>query len=152
MRHRDPLILLAILAAIGLAAGGVVAMNTRGFRNNNPGNLRGPTPWQGRIGTDPEGFAIFETMELGVRALRVDLTAKLNRGLDTVRKIMNVYAPASDNNPTATYIRKVSEWMNVNADERLTTADLPGLVDSIIRFEQGGPLQAAVIKAGLALA
>lgn len=127
-------------------------MNTRGFRNKNPGNLRGPTPWLGRVGTDPQGFAIFETMEYGVRALRVDLTAKLNRGLDTVQKIITVFAPPSDNNPTAAYIRKVSEWMNVNQTQRLTTADLPGLVDGIIRFEQGGPLQAAVIRAGLMLA
>lgn len=149
---KDALILLAVLAVIAVTAGGVAVMNARGMRNNNPGNLRGPTPWNGRVGTDPEDFAIFSTMELGVRALRVDLTAKLNRGLDTVRKIIMVYAPPSDNNPTAAYIRKVAEWMNVNPDQRLTPADLPGLVDGIIRFEQGGPLQAAVIKAGLALA
>lgn len=126
-------------------------MNTRGIRNKNPGNLRGNIPWRGRIGSDPDGFAIFETMELGVRALRVDLTAKLARGLNTVRKIVTVFAPPNEN-PTDNYIAKVSEWMGVTPDQPLTAADLPGLVNGIIRFEQGGPLQAAVIKAGLALA
>lgn len=149
---RETVIVIGILLVAALAGGGVVAMNTRGFRNKNPGNLRGPTPWQGRVGTDPQGFAIFSTMEYGVRALRVDLTAKLNRGLDTVRKIVTVFAPPSDNNPTETYITKVSEWMGVHPDQPLGPGNLPGLVDGIIRFEQGGPLQAAVIKAGLALA
>ena len=148
---RTTLLMLGIAVAILVTLGGV-AVQTRGLRNNNPGNLRGPTPWQGRVGTDPEGFAIFSSMEYGVRALRVDLTAKLNRGLDTVQKIITVYAPPHEN-PTATYIRKVAEWMGVNATQtRLTPAHLPAMVDAIIRFEQGGPLQAAVIKAGLMLA
>jgi hypothetical protein len=149
--NRNAWLLIVGILALAALGGGAVLMNTRGFRNNNPGNLRGAIPWKGRIGLDPDGFAIFETMELGVRALRVDLTAKMNRGLNTVRKILMVYAPPHEN-PTASYIRKVSEWMGVNADQPLTVTHLPGLVSGIIRFEQGGPLQAAVINAGLMLA
>ena len=146
------IVLLAILAALALAGtGGAILMNTRGFRNKNPGNLKGNVAWLGRVGTDPQGFAIFESMEMGVRAIRVDLTAKLNRGVDTVRKIISVYAPSIEN-PTENYIRKVSEWSGVSPDQKLTAANLPAIVDSIIRFENGGALQAAVIKAGLALA
>ena len=132
-------------AAVALASGGF----TRGFRNNNPGNLKAGTPWKGVIAVDPKGFAIFDTMENGVRALGKDLSAKMARGVDTVRKILYIYAPPSDNNPTASYVDRVADWMQVDPDQPLSLAHLPNLVAGIIRFENGKPLAANVIAAGL---
>lgn len=123
-------------------------MHTRGFRNNNPGNLKAGTPWKGAIGMDSKGFAIFDTMENGVRALGKDLTAKINRGLDTIRKILYVYAPPSEN-PTANYVAKVSEWAGVHPDEPLEARHLPDVMDAIIRFEQGKRLDRRTINAGI---
>lgn len=46
----------------------------RNYRNNNPGNLKASSGyWQGQTGTDPEGFAIFDTWNNGWRALELDL-------------------------------------------------------------------------------
>jgi hypothetical protein len=124
-------------------------MHTRGFRNNNPGNLKAGTPWVGVVGVDPKGFAIFDTMENGVRALGKDLTAKMGRGLDTIREILYVYAPPSDNNPTASYVSKVAEWVGIGPDEALIPSDLPRLIDAIIRFENGKRLDSRTITAGV---
>jgi hypothetical protein len=125
-------------------------MHTRGFRNNNPGNLKFGTPWKGVTGQDAKGFAVFDTMENGVRALGKDLTAKMNRGVNTVREILYIYAPPSDNNPTPTYVAKVAEWMGVSPDDVLyPERDLPGLIDGIIRFENGKRLDARTINAGI---
>ena len=147
---KENLILFGILALIiaGLG-GGVALMHTRGFRNNNPGNLKAGPAWRGVVGVDRAGFAIFDTMENGVRALGKDLTAKMGRGLDTVREIINVYAPPSEN-PTSSYVAKVSEWLGVSPDAPLTSRDLPDLISAIIRFENGKTLDARVINAGVA--
>jgi hypothetical protein len=145
---REAYILLVVLAAIGITAGGVAIMHTRGFRNNNPGNLKYGTPWKGVVGIDPKGFAIFDTMENGVRALGKDLTAKMGRGLDTVREIISVYAPPSEN-PTGTYIDKVAAWVGVSPDMQLNAGDLPALIAAVIRFENGKTLDSRTIDAGI---
>jgi hypothetical protein len=42
---------------------------SRSFRNNNPGNLRGPLAFaHGAIGTDADGFAIFPDIQTGQAA------------------------------------------------------------------------------------
>lgn len=138
---------LAILAAAVLG-GGIMYANTRGFRNNNPGNLKYGTPWKGVIGQDPEGYAIFDTMVNGVRALGKDLQAKINRGLNTIDSIMRVYAPASEN-PTENYIAKVEDWTGIGRFERLSVADLPIVMPAIIRFENGHAIDEPTLQAGI---
>lgn len=143
--HKTYLLLGALLA---LGAGGVFYMHTRGFRNNNPGNLKAGTPWKGAVGVDRAGFAIFDTMANGVRALGMDLTAKMNRGLNTISEILDVYAPASEN-PTATYKAKLAEWVGVGIHDPLNGHHLPNLIDGIIRFENGKRLDQNTIYAGI---
>lgn len=126
-------------------------MHSRGFRNNNPGNLKAGIPWLGVTGVDPKGFAIFETMEYGVRALAKDLQAKMARGLDTIREILYVYAPPSEN-PTENYVARVSEWMGVSPDAKLSQVDLLSLTDAIIRFENGRRIPFDVLARGVSMA
>jgi hypothetical protein len=126
------------LLILGLMAGaGVYVYETRGFRNNNPGNLRYGVRWLGVIGQDADGYAIFDTLENGIRAMGVDLLTKIARGLNTPAAIIQVYAPPSDNNPTDTYITKVAEWSGLDPNQTLTRADMPTLAEAMIRFENG---------------
>ena len=76
-------------------------MSTLAEYNNNPGNLRPPkdVKYDGQIGVDDKGFAIFENAEYGRRALLNDINIKLKRGLNTPDKFLDVYAPRGNENP-----------------------------------------------------
>lgn len=84
---------------------------TRGYRNNNPCNIRISTDkFQGEV--QPSGdkeFKQFETMAYGYRAsFRILKTYINNYKCDTIRKIISRWAPKSENH-TENYIRVVSE-------------------------------------------
>ena len=84
----------------------------RGFRNNNPGNIRiSDMPWRGKTprqdNTDG-AFEQFTSMAYGVRAMTILLRTYIKRKkLDTIEKIIPVYAPATEND-VETYIQVVS--------------------------------------------
>jgi len=77
-------------------------MTNRADVNNNPGNLRPPGGkedyYQGQIGIDDRGFAIFRSKEFGQRALLGDINAKISQGLNTPEKFIDKYAPAGKDN------------------------------------------------------
>ena len=108
-------------------------------RNNNPGNIKDfGVEWDGMI-NDPltdGSFLKFDSPEMGVRALTKDLTNKMNRGLNTVGKIVNVYAPSSENDTDA-YIDSVTQSMGIGADDVLSEESLSDLIRAIIRQEGG---------------
>jgi hypothetical protein len=65
----------------------------RGFRNNNPGNLRelkgDKTRWRGERSTDDDAGFEFVSLEYGLRAMIVVLRTYIKRkGLDTIEKII----------------------------------------------------------------
>lgn len=130
----------------------------RGFRNNNPGNLRDyGFPWQGRIGDDPEGFLIFDTADNGIRAMARDLSTGFTRdGENTIRIIVNEWAPSNENN-TANYISHVAKLTGFAPDQVLflNVPTIGALVSAIITHENGSnpysPQQIlnAVIAAGV---
>ncbi len=91
-----------------------------GLRNNNPGNIRPGDPWLGAIGSNG-GFVVFSSIEYGLRALAKDLTNKIKGGYNTINKIVNRYAPASDNNNPAAYAAKVSEVTGIDENQVLGT-------------------------------
>ena len=68
--------------------------------NNNPGNLRpkGFT-YEGQIGVDDSGFAIFENKQAGKNALIKDIQIKQKRGLNNANDFIDIYTPASKENP-----------------------------------------------------
>lgn len=84
-------------------------METRGIRNNNPGNIRKGSQWQGLKPTqsDPD-FCQFTAMEWGVRALIVTLRTYVTvHNLTTDTQIISRWAPPSDGNKTDIYIKNV---------------------------------------------
>ncbi len=92
---------------------------TRGYRNNNPCNIRISTDkFQGEI--QPSGdkdFKQFETMAYGYRAaFKVLRTYINNYKCDTIRKIILRWAPKKENH-TENYIRVVSERSGIPADD-----------------------------------
>ena len=68
--------------------------------NNNPGNIKPPkgVTYDGQIGVDDRGFAIFENKDYGRKALVNDIEVKIQKGLVTPEAFINRYAPAGDEN------------------------------------------------------
>jgi len=122
--------------------GGYDAYGTasRGVRNNNPGNLN----YVGQAGATKEGgqngrFAVFETMQHGIAALYKQLQLYFSRGKDTIREIINTYAPSSENN-TEAYISAIVRKLGKGADEILNSSDTEtmfNLMRGIIDHENG---------------
>lgn len=112
---------------------------TRAQRNNNPGNLE----FRGQAGAVPEAgegrFAKFGSMGEGVAALVRQLQLYGKRGLNTLNKIINTYAPDNEND-TAAYIANLSKMLGVGAGQQLDLNDantLAGLVRGISQHESG---------------
>lgn len=114
-------------------------MTARGIVNNNPGNLEGDIPFRGVVRKDGP-YMVFDSAHNGIRAMAIDLHSKWLRGLNTVAKIIPVYAPPNEN-PTAQYIADVAGWMGVDADAVLNLgvpSTLESMVISMMRQEDGG--------------
>ncbi|WP_323111458.1 hypothetical protein [Klebsiella quasipneumoniae] len=125
-----------------VAGGGEASADgPRGVRNNNPGNLEANSsnPWIGQTGSDGR-FAKFETPEHGIRALGRNLISYQRQGIDTVGEIINRWAPPSDNNDTAAYIKAVCAQLGVTANQPLDASNpdtLQALCAAIIKHENG---------------
>jgi len=94
----------------------------RGMRNNNPGNIRkSSSAWQGKIpnGTD-NAFEQFQTFAYGTRAMIKLLSNYIGDGYNTLTKIINRYAPASDGNVPSNYIFSVSAQSGLVPTQILT--------------------------------
>lgn len=122
--------------------------NTRGERNNNPGNIRHDpgyptskqTQWQGMSATQTDsGFVQFDNVLYGIRALHVNLNSYWTKhGLNTVTGIISRWAPPQDKNNTAAYIAFVANSMGVAANAALDMTDIgtmTALVHAIIMRE-----------------
>lgn len=93
--------------------------NTRGYRNNNPGNLRHGSKWQGLSTTQTDtSFCQFVSMTMGMRALCKLLNNYINNGHNTIQKIISRYAPSNENN-TQAYINAVSQMVSISPDRIL---------------------------------
>lgn len=76
-------------------------MTTLAEYNNNPGNIRPAkgVKYEGMIGVDDKGFAIFEKPEFGQKALVNDIKYKLEkRGIKTPNEFVDIYSPKGDEN------------------------------------------------------
>lgn len=120
-------------------------MLPRGVRNNNPSNIeRNYIRWDG-MSEDQSGddrFVIFDEPEMGIRALaKILLTYKRKHKIDTVRGIINRFAPPSDNNDTGSYIGHVCQHLDTGPDETLNcerSETMLLLCEAIIKHELGG--------------
>ena len=129
---------------------------TRGIDCKNPLNLMSSPQftWKGeqKPTSDPaKRLCTFDTMEDGIRAGCVNLLSYyLQDGCETVRQIINRYAPTNlsfdvvgetpDNNNTAEYIAFMADRIGVDPDAPINMtarATLLAWVAAQIHFEQG---------------
>lgn len=114
----------------------------RGIRNNNPGNIRWGSKWQGLIPeqerTD-QSFCQFVDPVYGIRAIvKVMFSYRDKYGLNTIETIINRYAPPIENN-TQGYIQRVCTKLGVQLDEPIELTDkvLYWIIKAICGVENG---------------
>lgn len=112
---------------------------TRGYRNNNPGNLEASINWRGMTGSDGR-FAQFSSPADGYRAMGSNLMAYNKKyGINTIRGIINRWAPPGEND-TGAYIARMSKELGVGPDDALDMKDqetLTRLIRGISKHENG---------------
>lgn len=116
-------------------------MTPKGIRLNNPGNIEKGLNWKGLADIQPDDrFAAFTSPEYGIRAIcRLLLTYNKKYKIKTITGIVNRYAPSHEN-PTAAYIKNVSEWTGYGPKQSLDLTDievLAKLAKAITRQENG---------------
>ena len=117
------------------------------IKRNNPGNIRhSAVYWQGEV-TPPGGtFCSFSTLEFGSRAMLKLLKRYIAvKQLNTVRKIIAVWAPPAENN-TSAYTDYVARTLDVHPDDTLCANrdTLIALADAMTRVEHGKSVPHAV--------
>jgi len=112
----------------------------RGLRNKNPGNIRlTKTMWQGEVKGTDKSFKTFINMAYGYRAIFVLLRSYIDKGFDTIEKIINRYAPPSEN-VTSRYVKNVSERTGIDKNKKISFADsdsIKKIVAAISKSENG---------------
>lgn len=90
----------------------------RNMRNNNPGNIR-YSPWSkqhGAIAQDNKGFAIFPDKETGSRAQDDLLQNYVAHGKNTLKTIIEKYAPEKEND-TKGYYEQLAKKLHIGVNE-----------------------------------
>ena len=118
---------------------------TRGYKNNNPGNLRiSSSAWVGKVpvaqNTD-KAFEQFVSLKYGIRALILNVRGAITRGQNTLQKLISAYAPASENN-TAAYINAVAKESGLAPSQAIPDNKevLAKIIVAITRMENGSPV------------
>lgn len=116
----------------------------RGFRNNNPLNIRIGNVWLGEVlhPSDPN-FEQFISMKYGLRAAFVLLRRYIwHYKRQTIAAIISAWAPSNENN-TNRYIDMVSQLMGIAPDAPIDYSDkdtMVKLVQAMCVVENGRPL------------
>lgn len=113
----------------------------RGLRNNNPGNLvKTNIKWQGKVTINTDGkFEQFVNIHFGIRAMLKDLINDINKGKNTVSKLILEYAPPNEND-TNNYIDLVSKSIGATPNQKLTVINVDflfALSRAIFKVELG---------------
>lgn len=114
---------------------------TRGYRNNNPLNIRkNDDVFQGEvIPSKDNAFKEFKTMAYGYRAGFVVLRTYYNNyKLDTIRKLISRFAPSNENH-TDNYVHTVCSRTKINENEpiRYDKDTMIGIVAAMSYVENG---------------
>lgn len=106
-------------------------------KNNNPLNVKAMKhdTWQGQIGIDKHGHAIFDTPEHGVRAAAYVLkNYAMRHDIDTVEGIVKRFATGNQQ----PYIAYLCKRLGLRQDEPFNILHrLPELLKAMARFESG---------------
>ena len=114
-----------------------IGNDTLASENRNPLNIkaRSTDPWEGQVGRDKYGHAVFETWEYGIRAASLVLRSyAVTHGIDTVEGIINRFAEGN----REAYVAFLCNRLDVQADEPFDViARMPDLLRAMSRFESG---------------
>lgn len=97
----------------------------RGYRNNNPLNIRinSANNWQGKLYRNTDGaFEQFLYVEYGYRAALVLLRNYIRKGSTTIREIISRWAPNNENN-TENYIKRVCTTLDAVPSDTIDATD-----------------------------
>jgi len=118
-------------------------MSTIAEYNNNPGNLKPPkgVTYDGQIGVDDRGFAIFENKDFGRKALIGDIEIKIKNGLTSPEAFINRYAPAGDENAEdarMNYKIFLADQLGMKStSDKFPEDSAQKIADAIANFESG---------------
>lgn len=139
-------IVIAVLLYINRKKLKVVAQKlTRGYRNNNPGNIvltyKGDNKyfWKGEIEGNDKRFKKFKSIDWGYRAMFITLSSYINKGVDTVASIIYRWAPPHENN-TYNYANIVAQKVGIPLDRKVSFENpevIKEIVKAISRVENG---------------
>lgn len=127
--------------------------NARGYRNNNPLNIRynANNAWRGKVTPNTDGaFEQFVSMPYGFRAALYLFRKYIRQGYNTVEKIVGKWAPPSENH-TGKYIQFVCGKTQMAPDTVLRTfdeQDLKTLAHAMAWYENGSAPHYADINEG----
>lgn len=128
-------------------------METRGYRNNNPGNIRiSKDKWQGlKEQQTDKSFFQFVSMAYGFRALlRILQNYNRKNGCVTISDYIKRWAPSSEND-TSAYIKSVCHSLQVSSDYVLNVNDRSVMIPlafAIAKHENGSNPNIADIEDG----
>lgn len=103
---------------------------SRGFRNNNPGNIRlSVSKFRGEVNpSEDEQFKQFETIEWGYRAMFLVIhNYGVLYGITTLDKIISRWAPACENH-TSEYINLVAKTIGRPVNSSIDSLDRETMV------------------------
>lgn len=126
----------------------VDANKSRGIANNNPGNIRAV----GNQARDEKGFRKFTSIYEGLSAMDSQLDRYANRGINTIRKIVETYAPAKDGNDVEAYVKALTKATGKGENDVLGKSDRPALLRGMQLRETGksAKVNAALKQTGFA--
>jgi len=133
---------------------GVSPMQSIGERYNNPLNIKynPANNWVGQDTAKSGEFVYFKSPEYGYRAAFVLLNNYQKMGFNTLTKVINRWAPESDNNPTQNYIYYVSNKTGLFPDTPIKPQDYQDILAAMATFEQGRAPDMAALMTGYQLA
>lgn len=109
------------------------------FLNRNPLNVKAVEGgWEGQVGVDEQGHAIFKSWEHGMRAASIVLKNYAKRHkIDTISDVIDRFAEGNRKE----YKAFVSKRLGVKADEKINLINkMPELLRAMARFESGTEL------------
>ena len=120
---------------------------SRGYRNNNAGNIRktkdvngNPTLiYEGEVPSTDKDFKQFKSMIYGYRAMFALIHYYISKGINTIHDIINTYAPSSEN-ATDKYVATVASMTGKDPNWRIDQSDdifMQQLIASISYVENG---------------
>lgn len=120
-------------------------------RTNNPGNLmfqKNPINWDGMSMTQNKAvdyletangkYYKFQTPEFGIRALTRDITTKRGRGINTIEKIVPIYAPNAHGNDEDSYMKILEEYTGLGQSINISDEHMFDFIKGVIQKEGAG--------------